>query len=341
MSTLYISPKISPAGSIYDAIPECVGKDDDDHRLFLVTNEEEHDAVLESLYYEEQRGNLLLSNSGMMTLNVFVVREHLRPMHVLVVDCSLRVERFWLAFKEVIEVSATKEDFIPRFVAMFKSRAKEFYSPRARIGIEERAALHYKAFSDEITSGINWLTLRGGFDKVKKLFIERRFAFKRADWSEIHVTKALKEVMSRNRLILDTLVQNNISEYCEASGAAVFEAYRRSLDMLCLPSTLIVKTSTRCACDGEPLFQEVILRGKRPIESIFESSVLCSHISKGRLLDRPILEAAYLLLGLSEERIEVAVEDESMEVKSLGTPDRHLELGCGAGAILGAGGVLK
>lgn len=316
--------KLSPRLFHFDAIAECEGKDDDDHRLFLVTNELNHVAVLNQLVKVKQRGDLILSNSGMMTLNVFVARERVSPIDVLVVDCSLRVERFWCSFKALILAHTKRETFYKALLEHMQENGPIYYGSESRT--EKCLAIQLSDFSKEIYSSANWICLENGYNRVRRLFEEGRFHFKRADWASLSTTHAIALGIMRGGYIVDTLIQNNIAEYCEYKGVDVFNNYRSGMDHITLPTTLIIKTQTRCSCDGEELVQELVERGESAIEQVFESSLLCPHVQKGKMVDRATLETASMMLDVYHHPV-----DFSYSIDAVAGAGTGIGIGVGSG----------
>lgn len=294
-----------PLWGAFDSPFLCQAKDDYDHRLFLVTNELNHAQTLKTLESAPQTGNLILSNSGLMTLNVFSRREQTEKMHVLVVDCSLRIQHFWQNFQSILAKENDRLEVVRCLMNQLDEHKTIYYrcSDHSQTTSENLFEENIADFFNEIEQGISWLSTRDRYFRVVQLFQEGRFHFKLGDWSSSELIDTLISGMSRTSLVLDTLVQNNIFEYCEDEGEATLDRYKRGLDRLISPTTWLVKTRSRCSCEKDVLVQRAVLRQRCSIDQLIPGSLVCRHVCRDVRATRQDFMAAHMLESLSFSKV--------------------------------------
>lgn len=266
----------------FGAVKECEEVFDDYmHRIFLTTNEGNHDKVLDDLKKEaligntvvdEHGGSAFIAVSGFCGLNLASVRgedsenadEKIDALIVL--DRSSRVEAFWKEMKEIIVSSETRHEVIAKLEKLVETDLFKGVKLPSHIKYDPLTGLR-----EEILKGTSWLSTTRRFNKIKEIFVNNRFIFKRVDVTDRESMQSLKEAIQNAQLKVDALYVSNIAEYLKPDEAIPF---KEGMRLIAQNNTLVVDTAPRPTKDA-PLKQRVVREFKIRKDTSFCTSPFC------------------------------------------------------------------
>lgn len=176
---------------------------------------------LEKKEYQQIRGNTIVTVSGFTGLNIAATRKGVD--RIVMVDISSKNEQFWERATKMIRESKTAEEFLQKLNKDVEEQEKlgNFYDT-----ID---------FKSEIEKGISWLSTEEGFQKIKNIFDNGNFVFKRIDMSNRECITSLSTALKKANCTVDTLYASNVENFVEDK-----EKYREGLKLLVGDSTLVV-----------------------------------------------------------------------------------------------------
>lgn len=176
---------------------------------------------LEKKEYQQIRGNTMVTVSGFTGLNIAATRKGVD--RIVMVDISSKNEQFWERATKMIRESKTAEEFLQKLNKDVEEQEKlgNFYDT-----ID---------FKSEIEKGISWLSTEEGFQKIKNIFDNGNFVFKRIDMSNPECITSLSTALKKANCTVDTLYASNVENFVEDK-----EKYREGLKLLVGDSTLVV-----------------------------------------------------------------------------------------------------
>jgi hypothetical protein len=256
------------------------GRDDHRHRVFLSTNEIGLNATFSHIRKEPVVGDTFIGTSSFFNLNAFSVRSQApgRTLkYLVVVDCSLRVEKFWKEFAQKMASSVNTIDEAQDVVYdIMNENAEFFFRPSRQIiffGATplEQASMSYEKFIKEIRQGLTWLSCKKRFSIILELFRQHHFFFVRADLSDPIAMKKLQRRLVEGSMHLDTLYLSNVREYVNDDGRIA--SFQNTMKSFVSPETLIIDTNIRESLYSlKPLVQRVGRLGNTSVTRYFPSS---------------------------------------------------------------------
>ena len=173
--------------------------------------------------------NAVVGVGGMFLLNIAAMRGEgckelsSRISSVIVLDRSLRMEKFWNAVAEIIQSSDNKETAYDKIDELLECRKEEFFSGYSN-DPEIEAKEIQSTFEEEVfylqrdkDENICWLSTDERFEKIKMIFESGCFIFKRVDVFGDQGPALRRAFISAN-VKIDTLYLSNASEYCIFNG---------------------------------------------------------------------------------------------------------------------------
>ncbi|MBI5274112.1 MAG: hypothetical protein HY860_03545 [Chlamydiales bacterium] len=268
-----------------DTIPPCVGKDDFGHRLFLVTNEKGQEKTLSILAKKPITGNVAIGVSGFFTLNAVAVRgreskENTADIDtIIMIDRSIRVEHFWQHMQGIMRSSRSKEEVVIKIIALINDNARLYFRNDHSIPPDVAARSMISNFINEIRDSKSWLSNDISFHKVKKIFDNGGFIFKRMDLLDFESFAKVADSIADNELSIDFAYISNVAEYVDHSSK--FKYFLRSVSHITQPETLVIQTRPRPCVACCPLVQCIRKTHGAPAKDLFLSSVSdpCGHRS--------------------------------------------------------------
>lgn len=219
-------------------------------RVFLTTNESLQTKTLGILKRQPVNGNTLIGVSGFFTLNIASVRgiESETSLFdidtIIIVDRAPCVEYFWSMAKDIILSSHTAAETARKIELVIIFNADRFFAKSSPHPPRDHAVLDIEALRGEIASSTSWLSTDAKFAKIKRIFKNDRFIFKRMDLLEPKTFHDMATVLKAQGCVVDTLYISNVSEYVDRSPG-LLDALASSVDHIAGPETLIVHTRPR------------------------------------------------------------------------------------------------
>lgn len=240
------------------------------HRIFLTTNEEIPKEVWNQLKKEPLHGNTVVQGdagktfigvSGFYSLNVAAIRgdeaeqagEKLET--IIILDRSENVENFWKEMTNIITSSQTRYEVLEKLETLYEE-SQLFEVPDS--SEMKKRNITYSPMNDllaDVKAGTSWLSDAKKFKRIKEIFDNKNFIFKRIDLTDMNAMQSLQTALKENKRNVDTLYVSNISEYLQ-SGTE-FEAYKEGIKKLAGKETLLIDTIPRKS-KNEKLKQRII-----------------------------------------------------------------------------------
>ncbi|MCB1113078.1 MAG: hypothetical protein H7A37_05330 [Chlamydiales bacterium] len=237
------------------------------YRLFLVTNEQGQGLTLEKLGDPEKtpaEGSVMIGTAAFFNLNAIAAR-HSPIKKLIIIDKSPVAKYFWEKFSEIMdEVNQPK---------LWHLRALAHHRPvlqyQREIVIEkvekllkdkrliwanfwgEPSAL--RPFQLEFYDGVSWLFDDQRFEKICRLFKEKRFEFHQASFTEPNSIAEVIHSIPRE-MTVDMLYLSNIREYAtKEEEHDKFVASLYILKTVCTNNTYVIDTLPREGGISSPL----------------------------------------------------------------------------------------
>jgi len=171
---------------------------------WLFSNELEQSQTLDWLQSKRAYGDTLIGTGCFFTLNAFSIRPE-QVNHLVVIDISLGVLDFWNDIKAIALRSNSREEAIEEIIAKFEiDRSK---------CLEERT----------------WLSSDAQFLKVKRLFQENKFAFVRANFTDVTSLQRVGDALKSASVTIDTIYESNIGSCSFAPTPVRYGGYGLSM----------------------------------------------------------------------------------------------------------------
>jgi hypothetical protein len=233
-------------------LPECPPNDE---TLFLTTTEENLARILGIMGREPLVGDVMMGVSGFYTLNVAAVRAQNNGQkipYLLLVDCSTRVEKFWIKMQEIMQEAKTPQDVSLKILDFASSNPEEFWKPSHSNNSQcVKEASRKRAYTDvnnlalEIESGTSWLSSQEKFETIKQIFKDR-FAFVRLDFFDGKSVRALCSRISQLNFKFDSIYLSNMREHAEIDrNLPGFHESLKELKSVITDKTLFIDTKPR------------------------------------------------------------------------------------------------
>lgn len=265
---------------VFSGLSECKGVQDYGHRLFLTTNEEGQDSTLEKLSRHELNGDTIVGVSGFFILNAASCRgitsEHSREgiRNIIVLDKSIPLEDFWENTVRIVKTSSDRFEVADRIEKLLMDKRKLYYGYNCCCDgcLQEDVKSRIRRLRCEITSGQSWLSSDLRFERIKRIFGENRFVFKRVDLCDSATVHDIASRMRACGMKLDMVYLSNVREYAEDDG--YLAEFRQSLNPLVSSDGFLVDTKPRegSLYNRVKLTQRVSRRRKAAIATCFPAS---------------------------------------------------------------------
>jgi len=280
-----------PFNQCLDPIPSCKGWDDGYHRLFLTTNEINQADSLFTLAKHKVTGNTIIGVSGFFTLNAasalgtYCSKPGSEIENIILIDRSLRVEHFWKQMQVIITSSSKKEEVISKVTDLLKKEQTRYYPEGStslclttgiytKISTEGSVAEYLKELDDEVLCAHSWLSSDDKFARIKRIFDNKHFIFKRMDLFESEPIEAMGKILKERNITVDTIYLSNVYEY--AKSPEVKQQFKKAVQYLILPETLVIRTQSRCELCDKHLMQVVDSSAEKP-DLFIEYPKTCGH----------------------------------------------------------------
>jgi len=260
-----------------DAIPSSPGKDDYDHSVRLETNELEQEKTYELLAKEPIQGNAVIGVAGFFLLNVVALRGTRCDQaqgsidHIILIDRSLRVEHFWKEMQPIISSATTRFGVLNKVHELIESH-KERYFSGGKETCDEYIAIEMHLLSKNLAAGVSWLSSDEQFRRVKRIFDNQTFIFKRLDLCDLDAFTQLGQILKERKISIDTAYISNCMEFVIPQPEQLFY-FKSSLEQIIAPDTQVIHTSRSVAktyLTGQRwlLAQLVSQRKNEPLEKL-------------------------------------------------------------------------
>lgn len=260
MSVLQFNPYL------LDHIPPCPGKDDWSHRVFLTTNEDGQERTLSILEKTPLHGDTMIGVSGFFILNAAAIRGRTssgRIENIILFDRSVRVEHFWERMQAIITGSEHRGEVFEKVAALLDNEKHWYYNRTEPLskGEEDPRYAHQTYIQElraEMEMGQSWLSSDEKFARIKAIFVQGRFIFKRADLTDVEAFRSIGLALKAEGLQVDTVYLSNTFEYLK-SGKLEAD-FGESVEQLVAVNTLLVQTQWPRIRLSDPLEQVVYIR---------------------------------------------------------------------------------
>jgi hypothetical protein len=211
--------------------PQCMPRDDYEHRPFVATNETEQHKVLAALNKASLVGNAIVGVGGFFILNMASISRprSSRSINVIaLVDRSVRVLDFWQSADEIIRTSNCRQNVIVRIKDLLKTKASEHLKDSEH-ELEPETEANVAAFEWEITLKYSWLSSDTQFQRIKKIFDSRRFFFFQADLFDPNQVSTISGILKMASITVDTVYLSNVSDYTQQGERSSFASAMQEL----------------------------------------------------------------------------------------------------------------
>jgi hypothetical protein len=253
-------------GAQFADVIESKGYDDYMHRIFLTTNEVRHGELLQRVakipirgdtFIEAHQGagKTIIAVSGFCGLNIASARgeeveNEIDLNTIIMIDRSTKVEAFWEAMKKIITSSKTRQEVIVKLYKLLEHDMFRIddYSTDKQVIEWGLKYIPRKDLEREISRGLSWLSHVKRFKKIKYIFDNGRFIFKRVDLADQASMKSFRKCIKKSQCSLDTVYVSNIAEYLEPEQ---FQAYKEEvLKLLKGHKALLIDSSLSREANG-------------------------------------------------------------------------------------------
>jgi len=261
-SSTTTTPSSAGLSQLFTTIPECLGVDG---WLFPTTNENGQWNTIATLSKTALVGNTFLGVSGMCVLNLAsLARKSSKSgpksiKNLIILDIGKTTEFFWKNMNTIIKKSNNKETALNNIVQFFLANNSFLLSsptcketPAQKL---KRAEQCIASIKSEISCKISWLSSNDRFKRIKNIFDNNRFVFKRVNLCETKVIAKIVAIMKQNGLTLDSAYLSNVKEYVSNSQ---LKAYEESKALLLSKNVNLINTKGRTTIET-PLTQRVII----------------------------------------------------------------------------------
>jgi hypothetical protein len=264
-----------------NSIQPCEGVDDIAHRVFLTAHEGKQEKTLNTLAKQPLVGNTMIGVSGFFILNAAAVRGSVCPTatgeleNIILIDRSVRVEHFWNKMQGIMADSTDRYSVIHKVVTLLANETDRYFQGPGNTGNTSPSKFFVGCtmnLMEEIKSGVSWLSSDMKFDKIKKIFDNGRFIFKRADLCYPDTFKKIGQILKKEGATVDTVYLSNTSEYMliESQGTPQMKSgYITALEQLIASKTLVVHTEPRGCIECHPLEQCIQRRNGSKVADFF------------------------------------------------------------------------
>lgn len=271
----FSTSKKSSSKTLADSLREYAGTDGYDYRPMLATNEELQWSTIEALTHHPVVGDTMVACSGLFALNAFAVRALLgskcRLRHLVIIDCSLRVEHCWEMVQSVIVSSKTRLQALNGIERGLEEHGAWYYNNEF-IPLSERAKEARKDIEEqimrlrrEIHLGLSFLCKDDRFYVVKEM-LSSRFRFLRLNWKDEVSMRCVEKMLRKEGHTVSDLYISNMLEYAADDGVA--HDFIPSVDVFAHHETVVIDTEPRfdpLPHEDPSLAQRVRLRGGEDI----------------------------------------------------------------------------
>ena len=235
----------SPFSSCLDAIAPCEGKDGPTYQLCLVSNEAEHVKTIQKLNTLPVTGRVCIGVSCFFTLDAVAAKASLLKKkggtidHILIIDCSLKVEHFWQKMQQIVLESGDRHVALQAVKDLLMKEKERYYGNILKRNPERTAKRFLQILKQEVREDqISWLSTDRRFKKIKAIFEGGRFLFKRANLKDTEAMKAIAEVLKERELKVDMLYLSNVFHWL--SGPEERERFHHNVSLLMEPETTVI-----------------------------------------------------------------------------------------------------
>jgi hypothetical protein len=234
------------------------------HRVFFTTNEKVTASVREALATKKPTGNVLIGVSCFEILNQFahhrLTQADTTVDSVVVIDCSTRVQFFWLKTAELVLTYDHVDGFTDAFFTMVEDNKEILFGSIDGIDPKTVLATQIKILAQNASQ--SWMKSQKSYEVVRDLFLSGRFMFFLADIFDVDTIVPVAEYLKANHLVAEALYLSNVKEY--AKTALNVGNYVVSVQLLSTPTTQLLDTHPR------PSKETVLIQRIREVGTLHE-----------------------------------------------------------------------
>jgi hypothetical protein len=240
----------------FDAVPECPAEHES---IYLGTNEDKQAKTIAIMRREKLVGNTILAVSGFFGLNLAAARAESQGQqldYIIMIDRSQRTEKLWKIVQEIVQKHVLREDALAALKAVLLKTPSDFWR------FEYRMPNDLMKLESDINSGNSWLSTQAKYAKIRNIFNQGHFIFKRLDLFNSLSVRALSQAISKLNLTLDTVYLSNVREYAEGESAlSRFQASVQELLPIITQQTLVIDTKPRInGLQGSEILVQRVIR---------------------------------------------------------------------------------
>ena len=188
--------------------------------FWLFSNENNQDKTLQELEQRPAHGNIFIGTGCAFSLDAFSVRGQANASnrevvdHLIIMDISPQVQTFWATIGKIVKESESRIEALEKLKIAFPNH------PVSNCAL-----------------GRGWLATDAQFERVKRVFIDNKFAFILSDITNAETLKQIGARLQRSRCTVDTIYESNIASFA------------RSYNLSMLLQTYIVKPTLTSSSD--------------------------------------------------------------------------------------------
>jgi len=230
--------------SLFLNVPLSDQKTDYNQALFLVTNESNQQHLLGFLSQNTIVGDTAIGVSGLFTLNAVAVRGIHAPSknrikRILLLDCSSRVERFWNFMKQTLCENIPREEAIAKIQSHVWTLRGDYWPNRT----DEMAWTMITRLAVEIQYGVSFLSNDEKYHKIRQIFADNGFVFKRIDLFSPLSCTAISSALRTGVHTVDMVYLSNVSE-CVFGQDEKIAGFSHSVRELVDDNTLVIHSKS-------------------------------------------------------------------------------------------------
>lgn len=312
-----------------EQIPPCTTIWDDwNHRLFCISNEKQRSETLKKMEQLPLNGNIAIGVSGLEILNQASVRfKSDKQYYIVLLDRGIRTEKFWKTAENIITKSNSRSEVFAGickdlwdsrnfyFKGIQQNQLKKFGLDQAHAIEDNIAGAEIHLLKKDIKKGVSWLATDERYLRIKKIFDDKHFVFKRVDWLESDAIQQLGLAFMQQGLQSDFIYFSNILEYIPKKTEHA-NTLVKNLSTLSNGKTIFIGTNYRNCTDCQALFQKVfsLPKSQNPLSNPSAHEIIENVVKKLLPMDIPCTCPDYLddhasFFDRKNRKVEVDLKD--------------------------------